>query len=196
MEDLIRETFFLGVDMEKTFGKEGAEKRVANVASLIEHFVERFKDREIYNAYKHSSLDFKHATYGPGGLAFNGLSLLDSRRNGMSTFKYPTDEDLQSGEFEVKEIVTLLAPDCSAAETLVVTHLLQNMIEARKFGLNLSTQEDYRKAFMPFNHGAEAFLQTGIHTQTFSIIDRFTRKPPSDQGDDVSQVGVPADGRQ
>lgn len=190
MEDLIRETFFLGVDMEKTFGKEGAEKRVANVASLVEHFTERFKDREIYNAYKHSSLDFKHATYGPGGLAFNGFSLLDSRRNGMSTFKYPTNEEVQSGEFEVQELVTLLAPDCSAAETMVVTHLLQNMIESRKFGLNLSTQEDYRKAFASFNHGAEAFYQTGIHTQTFAIKDLFTRKPPSDQGDHPSQIGV------
>lgn len=178
MEDIIRQTFFLGIDLEKTFGKEEADKRVANVLSFVDRLVKRFDERSIYNAYKHSSLDFKHATYEPGGISFNGFSFIDKRSNGMSTFQYPTDEQVASGNFEIKEEVTLMSPDCSAAEAIIVTHLLQNLIESRKYLLNLTSKEDFQKAILPFDRGADVLDQTGVHTQTFSMIERFTKNPP------------------
>jgi len=179
MDDVIRQTFFLGIDLEKTFGKEEADKRIANVLSFVDRFVKRFNDRSIYNAYKHSSLDFKITTYPPGGISINGFSLIDSRCNGMSTFEYPSDGEVASGNFEIKEMITLMAPDCSAMETIIVTYLLQNIIESRKFLLNLSSKEDFQKAIFPFDKGADVLDQTGVHTHTFGMTERFTKDPPA-----------------
>lgn len=170
IEDMYKLAFYPAIDFSNNFTKEQQEVIFNRLDGYMMDFAKRFMSREIYNDYKHCSLDYKLTSFDKGGVTIGDLSLMDHYHNAIVSFKYPKKME---NDFSIKKILTFMQPDQSATKIIIITWFLRNIIESRKFALNLITNEEYHKTIRFMGHDVEALYKNGINITTLGFEDLF-----------------------
>lgn len=171
IEDMYKLAFYPAIDFSKNFTKEKEIEIFKRVDGYMMDFASRFMAREIYNDYKHCSLDYKLTTFNKGGIKINNFSLMDHYNNAIMSFKYPKKMEKQ---FSIKKVLTFMQPDQSATKIIVITWLLQNIVENRKFALKLISMEEFQKTIRFLEHDVDSLYKKGINLTTLGFEDQFS----------------------